>query len=492
MAQVLAVLISALLMWAAFPPLGIGVLAFVAPAPFLWALRNVERAGSALGLGFLWGAVFFGGMLYYVKMVGVVAWIPLVAWLATSAALYAGLVWSFRLWPLTRWYLITIGGWALWELIRTHFPFGGFPWGVLGYPAAGNPGAIGSAQWIGASGWSVLAIAVAAGLVLVIEDRANWRYLVDPGVMVLLLVLAGGLFAPSPGGPTIRAAIVQGDSPCPQTHCQNENKRIYESHLELTRTLEAGTVDLVVWPENSTGSPYEPEGNEVVREEIAAEARRLGAYILVSGTRGVSAEEFANFNVVYDTTGRKVGEYLKRHPVPFGEFVPLRGALNFIPQLDQVPRDMVRGEGPVVFQLPDGVLGSVISFEGGFPEYLRDEVREGAELMVVATNESTWGASAASDQFLAMTRVNAASIGQDLIHAAITGRSAFISASGELDQVTDLLVPEVRISEVTYRTGAPTIYARFGDLLVYLALVAGIAAIAVPGESRPESWRRSH
>jgi len=102
MAQVLAVLFSALLMWAAFPPLGIGILAFVAPAPFLWALRNVERAGSAIGLGFLWGAVFFGGMLYYIVLVGVVAWIPLVAWLATSAALYAGLVWSFRLWPLTR------------------------------------------------------------------------------------------------------------------------------------------------------------------------------------------------------------------------------------------------------------------------------------------------------------------------------------------------------------------------------------------------------
>ena len=492
MAQVIAVLISALLMWAAFPPLGLGVLAFVAPAPFLWSLRNTERAGSAFGLGFLWGAVFFGGLLFYVRLVGMVAWIPLVAWLATSAALYAGLVWSFRLWPLTRWYLITIGGWALWELIRTHFPFGGFPWGGLGYAAGGNPGAIGSVQWIGASGWSVLAIAVAAGLVLFFEDRANWRYVVDPGVVVLLLVLGGGLFAPNPGGPVIRAAIVQGNSPCPQTHCQNENKRIYESHLELTRTLEPGTVDLVVWPENSTGSPYEPVGNEIVREEIAEEARRLGAYMLVSGTRGVSKEEFANVNVVFDTTGEVIGEYLKRHPVPFGEFVPMRGLLNFIPQLDQVPRDMVRGDGPVVFQLPDGVLGSVISFEGGFPEYLRDEVREGAELMVVATNESTWGDTWASDQFLAMTRVNAAAIGQDLIHAAITGRSAFVSASGALTEATDLLVPDVRIADVRYRTGAPTIYARFGDLLVYVAIFAGIAAVAAPGESRPESWRRSY
>jgi apolipoprotein N-acyltransferase len=102
-----------------------------------------------------------------------------------------------------------------------------------------------------------------------------------------------------------------------------------------------------------------------------------------------------------------------------------------------------------------------------------------------------------------MTRVNAASIGQDLIHAAITGRSAFISASGEfrastdlsgsegLSPVTDLLVPDVRIAEVSYRTGAPTLYARFGDLFAYFAIFVGVAAIAAPGESRPESWRRT-
>ena len=490
MVPLLAVVVSAALMWAAFPPLDWGFLAVVAPAPFLWSLRRVEAAGIAIGLSFLWGALFFGAMLYYVQMVGIVAWLPLVAWLAASAALYGWLVWAFRLWSPTRWYLITIGGWALWELIRTHFPFGGFPWGVLGYAAAGNPGAIGSVQWIGASGWSVLSIAIAAGLVLFFEDRSQWRFVVDPAVVAVLLFLSGSLLAPSPDGPTINVAFVQGNSPCPGTHCVNENKRIYESHLELTRQLEAGSVDLVVWPENSLGSPYEPGGNPEVEAAIAEEARRLSAFLLVSGTRGLNEEEFLNFNAVYDSTGAKIGEYAKRHPVPFGEYVPWRGALDFIPQLDQVPRDMRRGEGPVVFQLPDGVLGSVISFEGGFPELLRDEVREGAEMMVVATNESTWGTSPASDQFLAMTRVNAAAIGQDLVHVAITGKSAFITAAGDVHEVTELLEADVRIAEMTFNTGAPTLYARFGDLLVYIAIFAGVAAIAIPGEDRPGVRRR--
>ena len=84
----------------------------------------------------------------------------------------------------------------------------------------------------------------------------------------------------------------------------------------------------------------------MVRREIIEEARRLEAYILISGTRIVGTDEFLNVNVLYSPDGVKVGEYLKRHPVPFGEYVPLRGLLDFIPQLDQVPRDMIRGNEP--------------------------------------------------------------------------------------------------------------------------------------------------
>ena len=230
-----AAIAGALLMWLAFPPFDVGLLAFVAPAPFLWGLRRAESAGSALAVGFIYGAVFFGLLLRWIAVLGMVAWIPLTLWLAAMAAAYGLLVWTFRLWPPTRWWLIVVGGWALWELVRSYFPWGGFPWGSVGYAAAGNPGLIGTVQWVGPAGWSVLTVAVAAGLVLVFEDAANWRLIVDPAVVVLLLVMAGVLFPPHTDGETITVAIVQGGSPCPQTHCQNENQRIFERHLELTR-----------------------------------------------------------------------------------------------------------------------------------------------------------------------------------------------------------------------------------------------------------------
>jgi apolipoprotein N-acyltransferase len=396
---------------------------------------------------------------------------------------YAFVVWSFRLWPAWRWWLIVIGAWVVLEFIRARFPFGGFPWGNIGYAASGFPPLIGSVQWLGPEGWSILAIAFSAGAALMIEDqKQNWRFVVDPAVAILLLAIAGSLFAPSTDGTALRVAIVQGNSPCPMVHCQNESRRIYESHLALTGTIPDNSVDLVVWPENATGTPFEPDSNDTVRSAIIDQASRIGAYFLVSGTRVVPPDGFLNVNVLYSPDGVFLGEYQKRHPVPFGEYVPLRGLLGFIPQLDQVPRDMISGTEPVVFPIGDDFLGSVISFEGAIARSVQSVAANGSQAMVVSTNESSFGETAASDQLIDMTRVNAAAIGQDLIHAAITGRSTFIGADGSVGEKTGLYEAAVLYGTVTMRDAGPTIYTRFPYWATLLAVVGLAFALFWPGE----------
>ena len=124
---------------------------------------------------------------------------------------------------------------------------------------------------------------------------------------------------------------------------------------------------------------------------------------------------------------------------------------------------------------------SVISFEGAFARSMRSIAKAGAQTMVVATNESSFGISAAADQLIGLVRVNAAGIGLDVAHAAITGKSTFVTGAGEVGRETELLETTVLYGSVRFNADGPTVWVRFGDWLAALAVVAAVIALAVPG-----------
>ena len=358
------------------------------------------------------------------------------------------------------------------EAIRVRFPVGGFEWGLAGYSIAPYPWARGAAQWIGVSGWSLVLVALAAGLVVAIEQRRFRLEAIGPAVVVVIMTVGGGIWPARPEGPPIRVAIVQGSTPCPLTHCLNERRATYEMHLALTRTIPTGSVDLVVWAEGSTGGlNADPVLNPDVGDAIGAEAARIGAYLLAGGDRPISDEEWINANVVFGPDGVVVGEYRKRHPVPFGEYIPARPWFEWIPALDQVPRDMISGDEAIVFDLPAGRVGSVISFEAAFARYGRDEAKAGAQLLVVATNEGSYEFTPVSDQFIGMTRMRSAELGLAVVHSAVTGKSTFITG-GEVGEVAGFLDERVITAELRLSDGTRTLYTLWGEWVQALAVAS--------------------
>jgi apolipoprotein N-acyltransferase len=239
---------------------------------------------------------------------------------------------------------------------------------------------------------------------------------------------------------------------------------------------------MVVWAEDSFGGSLNPTFNPEVASQMAGEAVRLESYLLAGGTRSAGPGAFDNLNVLFAPEGSIIGEYLKRHPVPFGEYVPFREVFGFIPELDQVPNDMNRGEGPLVFPITvdgeDARFGSLISFEAAFTRYVRSEAQEGAQLLVVATNEGSYGRGPASDQLIGMVRLTAASVGLDVVHAAVTGRSAFIGADGSIRADTELFVADTLPGVVRIQLSRKTLYTVLGDWLQVLAMVAAMVLLA--------------
>lgn len=143
---------------------------------------------------------------------------------------------------------------------------------------------------------------------------------------------------------------------------------------------------------------------------------------------------------------------------------------------------MVRGTQQEVFSTNknDIKISTVISFEGSFDRYIRNSVIQGAEVVVILTNQASYGKSGMSDQFILMSRANAISNNRDIAHAAITGKSAFISGiDGEIYSSTGLFMDAV-LTEKIKTSNTVTLYTRWGNYLNYLLILFGILSLFWP------------
>jgi apolipoprotein N-acyltransferase len=467
---VLLSLSGAILSFLAFPPFGPGILIVSGIAAFLVAIRLSPTRRTAFWAGLLYGTAFFGGVMWWLAELELIA-LVLIPVQGLFLAIYGWWLAGHHQATPGIWLMLAVGGWAAMELVRYHFPVGGLEWGAAGYALADLAPTRLPAAVIGTSGLTILVVLIAAIFAqVVVRADSSPTLWASAGVLV---VLAGSFTWVGFGGVDSEGqpvTIVQGSTPCPFEHCPpNERLRTYEQHLELTRTLEPGTAGLVVWPEGSTGSTNaDPVLNEQIREEIATEARRLDSRMVIGGDRILSDTHWVNANVYFDSDGEIVGEYRKQHPVPFGEYVPWRPLFEWIPALDRVPRDAIRGDGPVLMD----EIGSVISFEGGFSRYALAARREGAEVIVVNTNTASYGSTPASDVWIGMTRMRAVELGVPIIHSAVTGKSTVIDATGDTGPVTGLGTME--ILQDSYGGARPTPYVTIGNSVMYLAAIAGV------------------
>ncbi len=490
MISLFASIVAGLLAVLAFPPFGWGFLTVPAVVVFLWSLRRAASSLIATLAAAAFGITFFGLLMWWITRTEAIALLALVISQSVFVAAFGWFVYRQRDLPLTAWVIVISGGWGLMELLRGWAPVGGLQWGGLGYALAPYASARGAASWIGVSGWTVVIVMTAAVVVRLMEDRMELRWAGSLAAVWAVLLSVGSLWPAVADGAELTVTVVQGNTPCVE-HCAGDRQAIYENHLRLTQALPPSSADLVVWGESATGFSTDPLLNPAVARDIEVEASRIGSYFLVGGDRPVDDEHFVNANMVFDRDGRYLGEYNKRHPVPFGEYVPWRPVFGLIPATNRVPRDMVRGSGPVVFELDSGSIGSVISFEGAFARYTRDHVAAGAKLMIVATNERSYGVGPAADQLIDMTRMHAAENGIDLVQAAITGKSALIVDGGRVDLATGLYEEATITGTVRFRESGRTMTGLLGDWVAAISIVGLVGCLTVLRLRNPRKNRRA-
>ena len=150
-----------------------------------------------------------------------------------------------------------------------------------------------------------------------------------------------------------------------------------------------------------------------------------------------------NWMAIWDPDGGLLLEmYGKQHPVPWGEYVPLREISEFLATASaQISVDMVAVDNPAFMEveLADGrviPLTVGICFEVAYEPLIAEGVAMGGELIVIPTNNAHFQNSAESDQQLQMARFRAAEFSRSAVQVSTNGVSGMIRPDGSLVAVT--------------------------------------------------------
>ena len=175
--------------------------------------------------------------------------------------------------------------------------------------------------------------------------------------------------------------------------------------------------------------------------------------------------------------------YKKRHLVPFGEYMPMREVfmffLPFLGEISILDREMTPGDSPAVYSA-DGIgkIGSVICFDSIFEEVSLDAVREGAELIVLGTNDSWFKDSLGIYMHRNQARLRSIEVGRCTVRAACTGVSSIINNVGENFDEVAVFEKDFALGEV-YVTDTDTLYTVIGNLFVYMSAIVVLALFSI-------------
>jgi apolipoprotein N-acyltransferase len=260
---------------------------------------------------------------------------------------------------------------------------------------------------------------------------------------------------------------------------------VLDNHVDQTRRLAAAVArgetaqpDLVVWPENS--SDIDPYDNPDAARAITRAAQAIGAPILVGAVVDGPGRSLANTGIVWDPVTGPGETYVKRHPVPLAEYVPARPFFRFFSPLVDRVTDFVHGTGDGNLDIAGANVGDVICFEVAYDGLVHDVVNGGAGMIVVQTNNATFGFTDESAQQLAMSRLRAVEFGRTVAVAATSGISAIIAPDGSVVHRSQLFTPQTFVEPIAQRSSR-TPAERLGAVPEWVLTALGLGSVLAAG-----------
>jgi apolipoprotein N-acyltransferase len=253
-----------------------------------------------------------------------------------------------------------------------------------------------------------------------------------PAASVVLLLAVAPQFPTTDAG-TIRVGSVQGNGPSAYFDRAPANA-VLNAQLDATRPLYGEQMDVLLWPEGGLDS--DPQRNLETAAALDAVAERVGAPLIVNAPATARGDKFFNTSILWKAGEGAVATYDKRHPVPFGEYVPDRSFYRlFAPDLiDLIQREYTPGTSAPIFDVNGVGVGLAICFDVIYDEVIWAGARDGAEVYMFQTNNADFRGTDENLQQLAFARMRAIETGRAVVNLSTVGTSQVIGPDGaEID-----------------------------------------------------------
>ena len=280
------------------------------------------------------------------------------------------------------------------------------------------------------------------------------------------------------GGREIKVAAVQPNISSRDPWGFDTTDTMMEILREYSLDAAEKGAELIVWPE--TVFPFGFSEGSDAWDFTAELAEECDATIVVGAfSEGVTGDRNSLFYVSPDgETNETI--YSKRRLVPFGEFVPWRGLFEAVmPQLVDLlilSGDLEQSDVSNVADTDAGRLGGIICFDSIYEGLTLESVRDGAEILILSTNDSWFTGSKAVEIHASQSRLRATETGRYLVRSASTGISMIITPNGEILDLKPELEGGYAMATVRLRDNR-TLYSVIGNSFVYLSLAATILMI---------------
>lgn len=368
--------------------------------------------------------------------------------------------------------------WIIFEWIQS-IGILAMPWGRLAISQGYDTYLIQSASIFGILFVSFLILIVNGSIAGYILSRNKSKYLYI-AVGVFISNLAFGVFElrkTNIAQGDIDVTLVQGNISSVDKWSDGTLNDQVQKYLDLTiEGIESENTnpEIVVWPETAiTTNLMESKS---IYNKLSNFTEKYDTYLMTGAfyDKEKNGEE-ENYNSIYtiDSVGNMQNPYSKRHLVPFGEYIPFKKKLEkFIPAIKdfQLMGELDPGDGVYLQETEYGKIGGIICFESIFPNIVRSSVNEGAELIVLVSNDSWFKDSSAVYQHHKQAIMRAVENNRYIVRAANTGISSFIDNKGRVIEETELLKEEVINSKVTM-ISKKTIYSVVGDIIVLFGFI---------------------